>query len=289
MMVNGIRAGKEKSSEFQAYGYTYRSPASRYGSEALTVKVVTYNGKDIVFGIISRGFEERKEAEIASATSIKVYSDWFFGQLREGNIGFIDNNSDVLRSEWDVLHCMLRSKANDYAIRKQVEVDVLSTIILADTFSCNLQVFDLIGVGIYRISEYGAKLILPPYSRRLLTRSNRVTQYSHSFPHRTFGNESVSSANPSQYVDKPRWFSFSLKDKDQYADKEGGEAIYLICTGEIIEKCLPEELSRLFRPKAFTGLLPAKVRLERLISYGGTGSSKHDVSTGSAILIRYSP
>ena len=286
MIVNGKGIKKGKASEFQAHGYTYRSPASRYGSEALSVKVATNNNKGIVFAVIAQGYGERKTADVASATSIKAYSDWFLGQLGAGNVGFAESDSIGLRSEWEALQSILRSKAADYAEREQAEVDVLSTVMLVDTISHSLKVLDSIGVGIYRIRESGAELILSPFGKRRLTSGRCETQYPLSLPLNTLKYETVSSP---QYLNTPRWLSFSLKDKGQYSNNECREAIYLICTGDIIERSLPEELLRLFRPGTITGLLPAKMRLERLVRYGGTGVNKQGVNTGSAILIRYSP
>jgi len=252
--AKGMGRELKEYSEFQAYGYTCRNHASRFGSGALSVKVAEYRGRSIAFAVIARGFGKREIADIACTTSIKVYSDWFLGQLREDKFRSTDDNIKGLHNEWQALHNMLRSKAAVHAAKlKNEEVDVMSSVMIADNFSYNLTIFDSIGVGIYRISETGADLILSPHIR------------------------------------EPRSTSLGLGDRSLYKEKQGRGAIYLICSGEIINNIMQEELSRLFRPSAITGPLPAKMRLERLVGWGGTGSNKQYINASSAILLKHYP
>lgn len=266
-----------------AYGCTSRCHIGKNGSEGLTVKVASYGNKSIAFGVIANGSGDRKIADVACASSIKIYSDWFFEQLKEDIIRFAESNIDQIRTEWEALQLMLRSKAYDYAVREQTGVDVLSAVLLVDTFSHNLYVLDSIGIGIYRIRKSGAELILSPHIERSVIDNGFETKHNRVPIHCLSQFEKVAST---QCVSTPRWYSCSLKGGDQ--GKTCGESVYLLCTGNIIANSLPEELSRIFRPEEISDQLSAKIRLERLVRYGGTGSDRFDVGSGSAILIRYS-
>ena len=103
---------------------------------------------------------------------------------------------------------MLRSKAYDYAVREQTGVDVLSAVLLVDTFSHNLYVLDSIGIGIYRIRKSGAELILSPHIERSVIYNGFETKHNRVPTHCLSQFEKVAST---QCVSTPRWYSCSLK------------------------------------------------------------------------------
>jgi hypothetical protein len=97
-----------------AYGCTSRCHIGKNGSEGLTVKVASYGNKSIAFGVIANGSGDRKIADVACASSIKIYSDWFFEQLKEDTIRFAESNID----------------RTDTMVRKKVTSEIVASTVI---------------------------------------------------------------------------------------------------------------------------------------------------------------
>lgn len=262
--------------EILAYGCTYRNAASRYGSDALSVKVAADEDGRAAFGIIARSSGRREIADSASATAIKIFSGWFYDLLENGGVGITE--SDRICQEWGELHHELKKRVRNFTMGIRGEADVGIACMVINTSLGYVCLLDTMDVGVYRINRMEAEIISEPgpWSPTGFTRGS------------CFADEKY-----------PKWLSTSLikeTNRTIHCDKTAEEAqisepmVFLICTGEIAVNSSHEVLADRFRPDRLTGFLPVKVRLEELVSGGGVNFTK-DISynMGSAIIFRVSP
>ena len=261
-----------------AYGSTYRSAASKYGSDSLTIKVAASGEERVAFGIIARGIGLRETADAVSAFAIKMFSDWFYERLRSGDAAF--SCSDQIHYYWSEMHNKLRTRVRKFSSDRREEADVLIACALINTSPGYFCLMDTIGVGVYCIAGNGSKLIFGPDH---WIASGSIHKADHSDER---APQWISTClNLITDPHKPNGCNSGndVRNTQARISQATGREVFLICTREIASNSCLEALAQHFRPSLLTGLLPMKMRLERLVRKGGLQIEGHeDIALGPA-------
>ena len=117
------------------YACSARSFSGRNGSDSLSLQICEAEGERAAFALIARAGGEREHADVAGATAVRMYREWFGARLR----GFFGTgfDSDQIHSEFMRIKRELSKRVYDYGIKNRIMLKIdVSAALFAEGAYC---------------------------------------------------------------------------------------------------------------------------------------------------------
>lgn len=214
--------------------------------DSLTVKVANMNGEQVVFAVMCDGMGGLEQGEVASATVIKKFENWFlrdFPQLvREGF------DEGILRQQWESMLEELNEKIKRYGQSKQIRLGTTITSLLLYQGS-----YYSIHVGDSRAYEIADDL-------SIITQDQTVVALEIK---KGLLTEEQAKTDPRRSILLQCIGASDVVVPDFYVGDVIENAVYMLCSDGFRHEITPDEIYEYFSPYA----LQTKEDMERSAEY----------------------
>lgn len=199
--------------------------------DSLTVKKANINGEPVVFAVLCDGMGGLEQGEVASATVIRRFENWFVSDFpRLLTEGF---SHQLLREQWEDLIAKLNDKIQAYGKQNRIRLGTtITTLLLYD--GC----YYISHVGDSRAYEIGEELkiltqdqtvVAMEIKKGLLTEEQAKTD-----PRRSILLQCVGASD----VVLPDFYMGEIKE----------DAVYMLCSDGFRHEITPSEIQSCFSP-----------------------------------------
>lgn len=216
--------------------------------DSLTIKVGKCRGKDVALAILCDGMGGLQKGEVASATTIKRFSDWSLERLPA--IVGTDNMFESIQAEWEEILNSLNVEFNEYGKKNRINVGTTVTgILIIDNE------YIIVNVGDSRTYQFENDIEQITEDQSLIAREIKMKRLT----------EEQAKVDPRKNVLLQCIGATSNLEVEYYRGSVCGGQAYLLCSDGFRHMVSDKELYDELKPDAIISEDDINIKLTRLI------------------------